>query len=305
MNTTDREKDLVERLRSADRITLSEINGAGSNDVYVLDKEQRDFIIERLRSPSGDVKEAWWKFFHEENLVEGSSRGNLIDDMKAAFEAGFAASGLLHTDTRVRDALQNLTDVVSQIVVGHVGDSRSKEAHLKLVVRAKDMDALKERWLKAREALTSTPQAKEIPDRFKHFAPDGGKPKLPEGFKGQLEIKTSYERAVEAEANDTATAADASNKIGSWLSAALDDPHVCAEMKADIHAWFNAGQPLPAADAVAMRERLSDIHGDLSELLAFSPNAGQEEKINSIKEKILDAFRALPAPAAGIEREKK
>ena len=29
-------------------------------------------------------------------------------------------------------------------------------------------------------------------------------------------------------------------KIGSWLSAALEDPSVCAEMKADINAWFEA-----------------------------------------------------------------
>jgi hypothetical protein len=32
-------------------------------------------------------------------------------------------------------------------------------------------------------------------------------------------------------------------KIGSWLSAALEDPSVCAEMKADINAWFEAHQP--------------------------------------------------------------
>lgn len=30
-------------------------------------------------------------------------------------------------------------------------------------------------------------------------------------------------------------------KIGSWLSAALDDPNVCAEMKADIQEWFDQG----------------------------------------------------------------
>lgn len=29
--------------------------------------------------------------------------------------------------------------------------------------------------------------------------------------------------------------------IGSWLSAALDDPKVCAEMKRDINEWFDAG----------------------------------------------------------------
>lgn len=35
----------------------------------------------------------------------------------------------------------------------------------------------------------------------------------------------------------------ASVKLGAWLSAALDDPNVCAEMKADIREWFSAGEP--------------------------------------------------------------
>lgn len=29
--------------------------------------------------------------------------------------------------------------------------------------------------------------------------------------------------------------------IGSWLSAALDDPNVCDEMKRDINEWFDGG----------------------------------------------------------------
>lgn len=35
----------------------------------------------------------------------------------------------------------------------------------------------------------------------------------------------------------------ASAKLGAWLSAALEDPNVCAEMKADIREWFSAGEP--------------------------------------------------------------
>ena len=31
---------------------------------------------------------------------------------------------------------------------------------------------------------------------------------------------------------------DANKRIAKWLSAALDDPQVCEEMKADIRAWF-------------------------------------------------------------------
>lgn len=32
----------------------------------------------------------------------------------------------------------------------------------------------------------------------------------------------------------------ANMRIGRWLSAALDDPNVCTEMKDDINAWFQA-----------------------------------------------------------------
>jgi hypothetical protein len=34
--------------------------------------------------------------------------------------------------------------------------------------------------------------------------------------------------------------------LGAWLSAALDDPNVCAEMKRDINAWFDTGMPFTA-----------------------------------------------------------
>ncbi len=33
-------------------------------------------------------------------------------------------------------------------------------------------------------------------------------------------------------------ACEANERLGPWMSAALDDPNVCAEMKADINAWF-------------------------------------------------------------------
>jgi hypothetical protein len=39
---------------------------------------------------------------------------------------------------------------------------------------------------------------------------------------------------------------EASEAVGAWLSAALDDPAVCEAMKADIRRWFDAGQLLPA-----------------------------------------------------------
>lgn len=34
------------------------------------------------------------------------------------------------------------------------------------------------------------------------------------------------------------------DRIGGWLSASLDDPSVCEEMKTDVRAWFEALGPL-------------------------------------------------------------
>lgn len=42
---------------------------------------------------------------------------------------------------------------------------------------------------------------------------------------------------------------DGNSRLGSWMSAALDDPLVCDEMKSDIRAWFESqsgGAPYPA-----------------------------------------------------------
>jgi len=44
----------------------------------------------------------------------------------------------------------------------------------------------------------------------------------------------------------TARAIMASVRLGSWMSAALDDPKVCEEMKADIREWFAAGEAFGA-----------------------------------------------------------
>lgn len=56
-------------------------------------------------------------------------------------------------------------------------------------------------------------------------------------------IRTHDAHAIVAGMNATSHAREASAGVGRWLSAALDDPGVCAEMKADINAWFAAGEP--------------------------------------------------------------
>lgn len=57
-----------------------------------------------------------------------------------------------------------------------------------------------------------------------------------------------YPGAVQA-----ASERDSANyKIGWWLSAALEDTNVCAEMKADINAWFEAHQSTAGYKASSM-----------------------------------------------------
>ncbi len=53
-------------------------------------------------------------------------------------------------------------------------------------------------------------------------------------------------------------------KLGAWLSAALDDPTVCADMKADIHEWFASGEPLETlcqalASTADLRDRIEKM----------------------------------------------
>ena len=51
----------------------------------------------------------------------------------------------------------------------------------------------------------------------------------------------------------------ASVNLGAWMSAALDDPAVCAAMKADIQEWFSAGEPVQLMDqALAQIKRKPD-----------------------------------------------
>jgi chromosome segregation ATPase len=51
-------------------------------------------------------------------------------------------------------------------------------------------------------------------------------------------------RAERAEARERALR-EASDKLGAWMSAALDDPTVCEEMRRDIREWFAALNPSP------------------------------------------------------------
>ena len=70
----------------------------------------------------------------------------------------------------------------------------------------------------------------------------------------------------------------ASVGVGRWLSAALDDPNVCDEMKADIRRWFASGHPsfkwgeqAERDQAVARAEAAEAENARLREALANPP----------------------------------
>lgn len=59
-----------------------------------------------------------------------------------------------------------------------------------------------------------------------------------------LETATYPSEELAAKAwNARPAATEASLRIGAWLSAALEDPKVCKEMKEDVRAWFDEGWP--------------------------------------------------------------
>lgn len=52
---------------------------------------------------------------------------------------------------------------------------------------------------------------------------------------------------------------DADDALGKWMSAALDDPNVCAEMKSDINEWFEAIENAKLAQKVLQQIREAQI----------------------------------------------
>jgi hypothetical protein len=80
------------------------------------------------------------------------------------------------------------------------------------------------------------------------------------GIKGYIpipdgdDVGKAYVRIENGKFEIVGTIADkADDAIGRWLSAALEDPNVCAEMKADINAWFEAKRPGEAFAALTRR----------------------------------------------------
>jgi hypothetical protein len=69
----------------------------------------------------------------------------------------------------------------------------------------------------------------------------------------------------------------ASVALGKWMAAALDDPQVCEEMKADIRRWFGAGEPVAAenlsVEIVSLRAQLAEARdATLDEVIKLIDN---------------------------------
>lgn len=105
----------------------------------------------------------------------------------------------------------------------------------------------------------------------------------------------------------------AADRLGAWLSAALDDPSVCDAMKADIRAWFDVGQPTPpprvveALDWFGQNENLSlefdwsDADTDGLDWVIYRENGGRNDREWTVvasgptpQAAILAAYRAAP-----------
>lgn len=106
-----------------------------------------------------------------------------------------------------------------------------------------------------------------------------------------------YPGAVQA-----ASERDSANyKIGWWLSAALEDTNVCAEMKADINTWFEAHHPGPLAFSSTQEKSpfgpLPIIPDDDAD---FTPDLAR--KIIAKYQQLIAALRQA-APGGGDVRE--
>lgn len=81
--------------------------------------------------------------------------------------------------------------------------------------------------------------------------------------------------------------------IGMWLSAALEDDGICAEMKDDIRKWFALGCPTSTSDDSArLVASLADMIGRISSALSISE---EDQAIASGDEEILSAIEDLRA----------
>lgn len=90
----------------------------------------------------------------------------------------------------------------------------------------------------------------------------------------------------------------ASVKLGKWLSAALDDPAVCEAMKADIHEWFSAGEPVAGWGAALAQTTPpnGDIRNQALEEAAEIADCLEEPDAGGGGTTVAEAIRRLKSP---------
>lgn len=112
----------------------------------------------------------------------------------------------------------------------------------------------------------------------------------------------------EAPMTDTLDKTRASEALGGWMSAALDDPAVCDAMKTDIQAWFDAGKP-PYSDTLERREAIETLT-KFAERLKVCPDDTPDIAYASIESDhgevraIRAAITALSLPAREVRGER-
>jgi hypothetical protein len=91
-----------------------------------------------------------------------------------------------------------------------------------------------------------------------------------EAFERAINLKSAELGALEPMVQRSIMA---SAKLGAWLSAALEDPNVCVEMKADIREWFSAGEPPLAQIARHRTQALADAAAEAEPVAWMYSNA--------------------------------
>ena len=83
-------------------------------------------------------------------------------------------------------------------------------------------------------------------------------------------------------------------RVGAWLSAALDDPNVCDEMKADIRTWMDAGMPTPQpAEPVKVSD---DLAHEIWAAAQTAPGEEIEDAVDRVAALLARYGKGAPSP---------
>ena len=87
---------------------------------------------------------------------------------------------------------------------------------------------------------------------------------------------------------------EAAYNLSKWLSAALDDPNVCDEMKRDINAWFNFGMPFSTGTQTEVIHAVQGALWDYIEFLkAESEFADADDPSDSVINNTIDLYHEV------------